>query len=94
MQVTNNKIVIIPWKINAKHTVVNIVYLVDCGGLSSPTNGQVSFTTTTFGSMVSYTCNSGYMLEGGIQSRSCQAEGLWSGNDRTCARTNYEDYNL
>lgn len=55
----------------------------DCGSLSSPANGAVSFTTTTFESNASYTCNVGYTLTGAT-SRTCQADGNWSGAAPSC----------
>ena len=57
---------------------------VDCGSLSSPTNGQVSLITITFGSVATYSCDNGYCLNG--QSMTiCQADGTWSGSTPTCA---------
>ncbi|HJL00732.1 MAG TPA: EGF domain-containing protein [Polyangiaceae bacterium LLY-WYZ-15_(1-7)] len=57
---------------------------VDCGSLPSPTNGSVSFSSTTFGSIASYSCDSGFMMTGGDVARTCQAEGTWSGNAPMC----------
>ena len=56
---------------------------VDCGSLSSPTNGQISVSSTTFGSTASYTCSSGYSLSG-ARVRTCQASGQWSGTAPEC----------
>lgn len=60
---------------------------VDCGALSSPSNGNVSTTSTTFGGTATYACISGYQLTGnaGSAMRSCQADGSWSGTEPTCA---------
>ena len=57
--------------------------VVDCGGLSSPQNGQVILTNTTFGSTATYQCDEGFNLIGDMQ-RICQSNGVWSGNEPTC----------
>ena len=62
---------------------------VDCGTLTAPANGQVSYSgRTTFGHTATYRCNTGYNLIGGT-TRMCQARGTtgaWSGNAPTCHR--------
>ena len=58
---------------------------VGCGVLTDPSNGQVSFTTTTFLSVVTYSCNTGYSLEGN-RKRTCTATGQWSDQAPTCIR--------
>ena len=55
-----------------------------CGYLTNPSNGMVTFTTTTFGSTANYVCNTGYTLSGG-STRTCQSDGTWSGSPPTCA---------
>ena len=57
--------------------------VVDCGSLTSPPNGQVTVSTTTFNSLATYACNTGFTLEGNMQ-RTCQDSGFWSGTDPTC----------
>ena len=57
--------------------------LVDCGGLSAPTNGKVSVPSTTYGSQATYSCDSGYTLSGSATT-SCQASGAWSSSAPTC----------
>ena len=58
--------------------------VVDCGNLTSPANGQVDLTSgTTFGQIVTYSCNIGYNLVGD-STRTCQATGVWSGSAPTC----------
>ena len=60
--------------------------VMDCGPLSDPTNGQVNFTATTEGSVATYACTStGYYLLGN-STRTCQADGQWSGNMPSCNR--------
>ncbi len=62
---------------------------VDCGsvGLVAPRHGSVSFTTTTYGSSVTYACNPLFVVSGAA-TRSCQASGTWSGTPPTCVPTN------
>ena len=48
-----------------------------------PANGASSGTATTFGSVVSYTCNTGYTLSGAA-SVMCEASGSWSDVAPTC----------
>ena len=54
-----------------------------CSELSSPTNGQVTWTGLTSGSTATYTCNSDYQLIG-EQNRTCLSTGMWSGQEPTC----------
>ena len=56
---------------------------IDCGGLSAPSNGQISITATTIGSMATYSCDLGYTLNGNI-SRMCQSDGQWSSAQPSC----------
>ena len=57
---------------------------VDCGTLTNPANGRVSYTgRTTFGQTANYSCNTGYNLVGG-STRTCQATGDWSDSAHTC----------
>ena len=60
---------------------------VDCGTLSNPTNGQVSYPGgTSLRQTATYRCNADYNLMGS-STRTCQAIGLWSGSAPTCHRT-------
>lgn len=56
---------------------------VDCGSLSDPLNGNVDVSQTFFPGVATYTCNSGYLLIGG-NTRTCQANEMWSGIAPTC----------
>ena len=58
---------------------------VDCGDPGSVTNGNRVLLSTTFTSVVLYSCNIGYRLEGD-QRRTCQANGQWSNRLPSCAR--------
>ncbi|XP_062499001.1 fibrillin-2-like [Corticium candelabrum] len=57
--------------------------LVDCGGLATPSNGVKNSIHTTCGTTVAFSCNTGFDLRGS-NSRNCQHNGLWSGNQPTC----------
>ena len=59
--------------------------MVDCGSLEDPDNGQVDFSNTTFESTANYTCDLGYSLNGN-SSRTCEANGNWSGDQPSCER--------
>ena len=60
--------------------------VVDCGTLTNPANGLVSYSgRTTFGQTATYSCNTGYNLVGS-STRTCQATGVWSGSAPTCRR--------
>ena len=55
----------------------------DCGSLANPPNGEVKMSGTTFNSTITFSCNDGYHLVGET-TRTCQANGSWSGNESTC----------
>ena len=56
----------------------------NCGTLTDPANGSVNHTAgTTSGQTATYSCDTGYNLVG-ESTRTCQAEGNWSGNAPTC----------
>ena len=56
---------------------------VDCGDPGTPDNGLRDLSSTTTGSTVQYSCQGGYMLQGN-SSRTCEANGVWSGEVPTC----------
>ena len=56
---------------------------IDCGDPGTPTNGQHSLSRTTYSSVVTYTCDVGYTLQG-PNSRTCQSDGQWSGSVPQC----------
>jgi formylglycine-generating enzyme required for sulfatase activity len=57
---------------------------VDCGALTNPANGAVSIPVgTTFGATATYSCDEGYLLSGGLATRTCGATGSW-GTAPTC----------
>ena len=55
----------------------------DCGDPGALSNGQRSLSSTTYNSVVTYTCDVGYTLQGS-NSRTCQSNGQWSGNVPQC----------
>ena len=69
---------------------------VDCGPLSDPLKGSVHIynNQTVFESIVTYTCDTGYVLDG-ADTRICQANGMWSGTEPSCASKTYSQlYNV
>ncbi|XP_064386426.1 latrophilin-like protein LAT-2 isoform X1 [Halichondria panicea] len=63
---------------------------VDCGPLTGPSNGLVTVTITTFRGTAVYTCNNGYNLTGDM-TRTCQANGTWTGTVQICDPVNCGD---
>ena len=60
----------------------------NCGPLSAPDDGQVSFEpdgTTVFRSRAVYSCNTGFTLDGD-KTRVCREDETWSGSAPTCVR--------
>ena len=69
---------------NILHDVFLILTAVDCGSLTDPDNGSVTLTAgTTVEQTATYSCNTGYNLLGD-STRTCQANGVWSGSAPTC----------
>ena len=63
---------------------VSIAFIViDCGHPGDIENGNVTFTTTNFGSTATYSCEDGYYLDQ-YSSRFCTQSGNWSGQVPTC----------
>ena len=61
---------------------------VNCPDLAGPANGQVVPSGSIPASTATYTCNSGYRLNGD-SSRTCQDSGEWSGTAPTCEPSTY-----
>ncbi|CAH1787620.1 unnamed protein product, partial [Owenia fusiformis] len=61
--------------------------IVDCGALATPTNGFQTGTTTTYQSVITFGCNTGYTFSGSA-TRTCQANGAWSGTTAFCTIVN------
>ncbi|XP_068084486.1 sushi, von Willebrand factor type A, EGF and pentraxin domain-containing protein 1 [Anabrus simplex] len=60
----------------------------ECPELSHPDLGAVTMTGRLFGDRASYTCASGFHVVG-LQERTCQADGSWSGNAPACKQNIY-----
>ena len=55
----------------------------DCGPLRVPVNGSAIGSLSTFPNKVLFQCDEGFILKGS-ETRQCQANGLWTGNETTC----------
>ena len=63
--------------------------MVDCDTIEPPVNGAVSFSSTTYNSTASFSCNDGYILAGD-ETITCLASGMWSiDSGAVCARKCY-----
>ena len=69
--------------INKINGNIQTLSTVNCPELSDPTDGAVTLTNRTEGSIAQYTCNSGFVVSG-ESSRECGADGRWSGEELTC----------
>ncbi len=55
--------------------------------LTLPTNGALSTTSRDYLTVVTYSCQTGYVLTGNNGgARTCQANGVWTGEEPTCPR--------
>ena len=63
------------------HTCASAVVV--CPGLMNPDNGQVELSDMVFGSIATYSCDTGYNLNGSV-TRMCMADGQWSGENPAC----------
>jgi len=61
----------------------NNTCVLNCEMLMNPFNGRVVLMGRTVGSQATYDCNEGLNLEGN-ETRTCQPDGMWSGNEPTC----------
>ncbi|XP_062610427.1 neurogenic locus notch homolog protein 2-like [Saccostrea cucullata] len=59
-----------------------------CGDPGEINNGQVTGSTFTYDSTLSYHCNQYYNLTGGTRTRRCQINSIWSGRKPRCAFVN------
>lgn len=57
--------------------------VVNCETLSTPTNGKKVGSSTVYGQSIAFSCLNGYSLSGST-TRTCQADGMWSGTQPTC----------
>ncbi|XP_050712143.1 sushi, von Willebrand factor type A, EGF and pentraxin domain-containing protein 1-like isoform X3 [Eriocheir sinensis] len=63
--------------------VVPSCQIVNCGQPPDVGNGTVEVTETTYGSLATYDCFFGFVLEGSAERR-CSADGLWDGIHPRC----------
>ena len=71
---------------NARVKVINFadfILAVDCGVLPKVQHGTTVTNDTVFQSVAHYFCDNGYNLVG-VQSRSCESNATWSGNEPVC----------
>ena len=58
-----------------------------CPNLENPPNGRVSLPAEpVFGDQATYTCNGGLVPDSGNTTRTCEANGQWSGSEPTCGK--------
>jgi hypothetical protein len=60
-----------------------------CPSLTQPAYGFLDRTTASVGQVATYSCRSGYYLwgNGGSPTRTCQADGQWTGSQPACSPT-------
>ena len=57
--------------------------VVSCSQLAAPANGNIQVSATTYGGVATYSCRDGFQLSGS-RTRTCQADGNWSGAQPSC----------
>ena len=60
-----------------------------CPDLTVPANGMISYNMGTVSprpvdTVATYTCDTGYTLNGGTTTRTCESDGVWSGLAPAC----------
>ena len=61
-----------------------MAFVSDCGSLSAPANGSVTYSSgTTFQSVATFSCKTGYTLDGNATG-TCQANASWSNSGPSC----------
>ena len=63
--------------------LVSFCVAIQCPNLRNPSNGQVTLSGNRLGSVATYSCNSGFSLEG-VSRRTCQMDGRWSDSEPSC----------
>jgi len=79
-------LLLLPFFIAWEKTMLFILCsVVDCGTPSTISNGDVIFSSTTFGANVTYFCNDSYnMTNPAAGVRVCTEDGYWSGSLPEC----------
>ena len=73
---------------------IYLLLLVSCLPLDEPSNGIMNCSLgddniTSYEDTCNFTCNTGYELTGS-DTRTCQSDGNWSGNDNNCIRGKFK----
>ena len=63
----------------------SISHLAPCPELENPFNGVVTLTGNSPGDTATYSCNTGFELNG-VENRTCLGSGLWENSPPTCER--------
>ena len=58
----------------------------DCGALTTPSNGSLLGSMTTYPHKLKFMCDEGFILRGS-KIRQCLSTGNWSGNESFCEGT-------
>ena len=64
--------------------VSHMLHAVECGTPPDLDNGIVQASSTVFGGVANYMCNTGYRLESNDSQRICMGNGKWSNEDIEC----------
>ncbi len=75
-------------RIRCKTIVIDLIVffilsVAQCPGLDAPANGNIETTGMDFWDTATYSCSRGFILVG-VDTRTCQANGAWSGNPSFC----------
>lgn len=60
-----------------------LLFSVLCDQLTNPPSGDIGFTSDGFVTTATYTCMTGYYLQGGA-TRTCDEDGSWEGVQPAC----------
>ena len=67
------------------HVLCCFDLVIDCGSLSTPTNGDQTTTGSLLDDTADFSCDYGYKLDGS-DTRTCQSNCEWSGTATSCVR--------
>ena len=80
---------VVRWDVTCYHynycSILHNSPVSQCPDLDPPTGGNIETTGTNFWDTATYTCDSGFNLVG-VATRTCQANGAWSGTPPFCSR--------
>ena len=60
-----------------------IFAVIHCGSLNTPSHGSKQGSNDVVDSVVSFSCDHGYRLEGSAR-RTCATQGIWDGVEAKC----------